>query len=89
MAMSASYYGSGDYSTMSTKITFKPGNSSTVHASSITNINNSSGAWLSYEGTKFQGRDNAKQMIEDNPELAEELETKIFEAMKNGSPKKR
>ncbi len=28
-----SYYGSGDYSTMSTKITFKPGNSSTVHAS--------------------------------------------------------
>ena len=38
-----SYYGSGDYSTMSTKITFKPGNSSTVHASSITNINNSSG----------------------------------------------
>ena len=52
-------------------------------------IINKSGAWLSYEGTKFQGRDNAKQMIEDNPELAEELQAKIFEAMKNTSPKKR
>ena len=51
-------------------------------------IINKSGAWLSYEGTKFQGRDNAKQMIEDNPELAEELEAKIFEAMKNPPAKK-
>ena len=51
-------------------------------------IINKSGAWLSYEGTKFQGRDNAKQMIEDNPELAEELEAKIFEAMKNPTAKK-
>jgi Leucine-rich repeat (LRR) protein len=31
-------YGSGDYSTMSTRITFKPGNSNTVHASSVNNI---------------------------------------------------
>ena len=52
-------------------------------------IINKSGAWLSYEGTKFQGRDNAKQLIEDNPELAEELEAKIFEAMKNPAPKKK
>ena len=52
-------------------------------------IINKSGAWLSYEGTKFQGRDNAKQLLEDNPELAEELEAKIFDAMKNGAPKKR
>ena len=52
-------------------------------------IINKSGAWLSYEGTKFQGRDNAKQLIEDNPELAEELEAKIFEAMKNGTTKKK
>ena len=52
-------------------------------------IINKSGAWLSYEGTKFQGRDNAKQLIEDNPELAQELEAKIFEAMKNPTPKKR
>jgi hypothetical protein len=42
-----------------------------------------SGAWFSYEGTKLgQGRDAAKQMVADNPELAEELETKIKEAMR-------
>ena len=52
-------------------------------------IINKSGAWLSYEGSKFQGRDNAKQLLEDNPELAEELEAKIFEAMKNPPAKKK
>ncbi len=42
-----------------------------------------SGAWFSYEGTKLgQGRDAAKQMVTDNPELAEEIEAKIKEAMK-------
>ncbi len=42
-----------------------------------------SGAWFSYEGTKLgQGRDNTKQLIADNPELAEELETKIMAAMR-------
>lgn len=42
-----------------------------------------SGAWYSYEGTKLgQGRDAAKQMVADNPELAEELEAKIMEALK-------
>lgn len=42
-----------------------------------------SGAWYSYEGTKLgQGRDAAKKMIEDNPELREELEARIYEALK-------
>ena len=42
-----------------------------------------SGAWFSYEGTKLgQGRDAAKQMVLDNPELADELEAKIMEALK-------
>ncbi len=46
-----------------------------------------SGAWFSYETQKLgQGRDNTKQLIEDNPELAEELETKIFAAMGNTEP---
>lgn len=45
-------------------------------------ITKKSGAWFSYEGTKFQGRDTAKQLIADNPELAEELEAKIFAAMR-------
>ncbi len=43
-----------------------------------------SGSWYSYQETKLgQGRDAAKQLIEDNPELAEELETQIF-AQLNG-----
>ena len=42
-----------------------------------------SGSWFSYNDTKIaQGRDAAKQVILDNPELAEELEGLIFEALK-------
>ena len=42
-----------------------------------------SGSWYSYNDTKLgQGRDAAKQMIQDNPELAEELEALISQAMK-------
>ncbi len=45
-----------------------------------------SGSWFSYNGSKLaQGRDAAKQVILDNPELAEELEEKIMEAL-NSSP---
>ena len=37
-----------------------------------------SGSWFSYEGTKLgQGREGVKQLLEDNPELANELENKI------------
>ena len=36
------------------------------------------GSWFSYEGNKLgQGRDSVKSLIEDNPELMEELESKI------------
>lgn len=39
---------------------------------------NKAGSWFSYDGNKLgQGRDAVKQLIEDNPELMEELETKI------------
>ncbi|NPA46429.1 MAG: recombinase RecA [Chlorobi bacterium] len=42
-----------------------------------------SGSWYSYDGTKLaQGRDAAKKVIEDNPELREELEARIYEALK-------
>lgn len=42
-----------------------------------------SGSWYSYNETKLgQGREAAKDMIKDNPELAEELEGLIFEALK-------
>ena len=37
-----------------------------------------SGSWFSYEGTKLgQGREGVKQLLEDNPELANEIENKI------------
>ena len=41
-----------------------------------------SGSWYSYNDTKLgQGRDAGKVCIKDNPELAEELEGLIFEAL--------
>ena len=42
-----------------------------------------SGSWFSYGDSKIgQGRDACKKIIEDNPELAEELEGRIAEALK-------
>ena len=42
-----------------------------------------SGSWFSYGDTKLgQGRDAVKGLIEDNPELMEELEAKIMEAVR-------
>jgi recombination protein RecA len=42
-----------------------------------------SGSWFSYEDTKLgQGRDAVKQLLKDNPELAEQMEAKIFEFYK-------
>jgi len=42
-----------------------------------------SGSWFSYGDTKLgQGRDAVKQIIKDNPELHDELKTKISEALK-------
>ena len=42
-----------------------------------------SGSWFSYGDTKLgQGRDAAKKCIEDNPELADELEAAIMAALK-------
>ena len=54
-----------------------------------------SGSWFSYDGSKLaQGRDAAKRVIDDNPDLADELEKKIMEALnssdtlKGGAKKK-
>ena len=42
------------------------------------NIVDKSGSWYAYGGTKIaQGRDSAKQFLRDNPEVAEEIESKI------------
>lgn len=52
---------------------------------------NKSGSWFSYNGDKLaQGRDATKKLIQDNPELAAELEQKIMDALFNadhGGPK--
>ena len=42
-----------------------------------------SGSWFSYNDSKLaQGREGAKQLLRDNPELADEIEAKVREAMK-------
>jgi recombination protein RecA len=41
-----------------------------------------SGSWFSYNETKLgQGRDAVKQLLDDNPDLHEEIEIKVREAM--------
>ncbi|WP_324292046.1 recombinase RecA [uncultured Draconibacterium sp.] len=46
------------------------------------NIIKKSGSWFSYGETKLgQGRETVRQLVIDNPELAQELETKIVEAI--------
>jgi len=49
------------------------------------NVIKKSGSWFSYGESKLgQGRETVKQLVMDNPELAEELTQKIVEAMENG-----
>lgn len=45
-----------------------------------------SGAWLSYGDQRWQGKDNARQFLEDNPEVAEEIKAKVFEKLGRSLP---
>jgi recombination protein RecA len=46
------------------------------------NIIKKSGSWFSYGDQKLaQGRDATKQLLQDNPELCEEIEAKIMQAL--------
>lgn len=46
------------------------------------NILQKSGSWFSYNGEKLgQGRETIKQLLQDNPELADEIEKKIRETI--------
>ncbi|MCS6822291.1 MAG: recombinase RecA [Microscillaceae bacterium] len=48
------------------------------------NVIKKSGSWFSYNNVKLgQGREVVKNLIKDNPELMEELEQRIKEALKN------
>ncbi len=50
------------------------------------NIIKKSGSWFSYNETKLgQGRDSVKQLLHDNPELSDELEAKIREALREAA----
>jgi recombination protein RecA len=41
-----------------------------------------SGSWFSYNETKLgQGRDAVKQLLDDNPDLMEEIEARVKEAI--------
>ena len=45
-------------------------------------IINKAGAWFSYLGNKIgQGRENAKEFIKNNPEIAKEIEAKVREGL--------
>ena len=49
-----------------------------------TDIIKKSDSWFSYNETRLgQGRDNVKKLLEDNPELASEIESKIREQLKS------
>jgi recombination protein RecA len=41
-----------------------------------------SGAWYAYNGEKIgQGKDNAREFLRENPDLAHEIENRIRESM--------
>jgi recombination protein RecA len=43
------------------------------------------GAWYSYGGNRIgQGRENSKEYLKNNPEIAKEIEAKIIESVKGG-----
>ena len=45
-----------------------------------------SGSWFSYQDSKLaQGRDAVKKVLQDNPDLCDELEAKVMEALQSGS----
>jgi recombination protein RecA len=54
-----------------------------VDLGSELNIIKKSGSWYSYNDTKLgQGREAAKDCLRDNPELSDEIEAKIMDALK-------
>jgi recombination protein RecA len=47
-----------------------------------------SGAWYTYEGDQLgQGKENARQFLRDNPDLADEIEKRIKEKLGIGVPR--
>ncbi|MEE1729285.1 DNA recombination/repair protein RecA, partial [Streptomyces microflavus] len=47
------------------------------------------GAWYTYEGDQLgQGKENARNFLKDNPDLADEIEKKILEKLGIGTSAK-
>ncbi|MGX1666427.1 recombinase RecA, partial [Streptomyces sp. NPDC055366] len=47
------------------------------------------GAWYTYEGGQLgQGKENARNFLKDNPDLADEIEKRILEKLGIGVPAK-
>ena len=54
------------------------------------NVIQKSGSWFSYNGERIgQGRDNAKQFLMENPDIANEVEAKVRENLYQQSPRAR
>ncbi|MGB4926425.1 MAG: recombinase RecA, partial [Giesbergeria sp.] len=48
----------------------------------VARIVEKSGAWYAYNGEKIgQGRDNAREFLRENPQLAHEIENKVRESL--------
>ena len=59
---------------------------SIIDMATETDVINKSGAWYSYNGERLgQGRENVKEYLRQNPELALEIETKVRDIIKISS----
>ena len=46
------------------------------------NMVDKSGAWYSYQGDRIgQGKENVRQFLKDNPEMADEIDSRIREVL--------
>jgi recombination protein RecA len=53
-----------------------------IDLGALHNVLEKSGSWYSYKGERIgQGRENARQFLKDNPELADKLETDLRRAL--------
>jgi len=61
--------------------------SSLIDAGVAEGIVNKSGSWFTYDGDQLgQGKENSRVFLKDNPDLADEIEAKIFAAWGMGDP---
>jgi recombination protein RecA len=54
---------------------------SVIQTASTQRIMKKEGAWISYGGTKLQGRDKWRQFLIENPSVYEEISKKVVEAV--------